>query len=198
MNSDDSFREERLMIVNKIVVSWKEHVFFPKETHTKFIEKWSLQTLAVYLCSCASSSEVPTADYCSALFCSDSVLRSSHSGEMHLRYLGCAWVRLGRRFWEDFLFLLLFPCCSVVQSIRPLGFSSLELQLFALLVDFLSSVGCSSVNGKNIFSCDSSSMGHHLVKLSTNPWVCYLCQGETLAVIVELFTVLASNRNLTL
>lgn len=37
MNSDDSFGEERLMIGNKIVVSWKEHVFFPKETHTKFI-----------------------------------------------------------------------------------------------------------------------------------------------------------------
>lgn len=81
MNSDDSFREERLMIVNKIV-NWKEHVFFPKETHTKFIENgpckpwlyisvampalqsFPLQTISLHCFALILCSAVPTLGKC--------------------------------------------------------------------------------------------------------------------------------------
>lgn len=146
------------MIVNKIAVKWKEHVFFPKETHTKFIEN-SLCKHWLHISVPMPASSVSR----SRTFLFTVLLSSCAPGKCTCDLLPCSSVGLGKRFWEEFSFLLSFPCYSVIHSVCPLGYSSLDLHLLAVLVDFLSKVDCSCVNRKNIFARDSSWVDHHLV-----------------------------------
>lgn len=114
MNSEDSFGEERLRIVNKIVVSWKEHVLFPKETHTKFIEDGPCKPWLYISVTIPAPRGFPLQTislYCFALILALQYPLWGNASEISWLCLGRTGKGiLGRLFVSSFVSLL--QCCS--------------------------------------------------------------------------------------